>query len=136
MRVEVIGSKEVDMHADLGPRRDIARAVLLRQRSYPADGGKIGRKSKVSHVLGHLAEPGEDDTVADVGIHGREGVGHGRSERVADVNQFAELAAHLGDFALASHLRDCFESGNFEINLDFVDSFAVGGFTYAEAVPR
>lgn len=133
--VKVARAKEVDVDADAVPGRDVAGGVVPGEEAVVGDGGKVCAERKVGQELGHLAEAGEDDGVGDVGVQGREGVGHGRAERVSQVDGLVELVRDAAQLSAARRVRQGLEGRDFEKDLNLVDGIAVGGAADAQAVP-
>lgn len=134
--VKVAGAEEVDVDADAGEGRNVARGVLVLEGVDAAYGGKVAAEDKVGQVVGELREASEDDGVGELGVEIGEAVAHDGAKGVADVDVLVEFGGDAADVAVVDLLSKRAESLNLKRHLDLVDGvLAVVGVRNAEAVP-
>jgi hypothetical protein len=128
--------EEVLVDGGLGRGRNVAVLVLASQQRVLGDGAKVGAEDEAGDEVGDVAEAGEDDAGAQLGVQVGEVVGHGGAEGVADVDNLSEgVAAAVAQGAVGELLGEGAQGLDLEELLDLVDGVAVGGVADAEAVP-
>lgn len=132
---EVTRAKELLVDADRALGGNVTGDVLVREVLDAADGDKVTAEGKLGHETGSLAESGQDDGVGHVGVLAGVGVGHGRTERVADVDVLGEAVVDAANVAVVQTLGQLLQGSNLEVDLDLVDGVTVRRLSDAQAVP-